>query len=131
MLSAWNQLFQCRQHLATVTHPQGESVWTVKESTEVSTQYRVIQNCFCPALTGTKHVAVREAATDNQATEVRQLDSLSQQITHVYIEGSKASAFQCGAHLNMTVDTLLAQNGDLRAHRIRKRSDHILAHIKC
>lgn len=57
-------------HLAAVAHAQGEGVLAVEERGELVAAAFVHQDGLGPALTGTEHVAVGEAAAGDQAFEV-------------------------------------------------------------
>ena len=67
-----------------------------------------------PALAGAQHVAVGEAAAGGEAAEARELDAAGEDVAHVHVDRLEAGAVERRRHLDLTVDALLAQDGDAR-----------------
>ena len=131
VLGTRDQVFQMRQHLAAITHPQRKGIFAEEETVEVLAEGFVVQHGLGPAATGTQYIAIGEPATGHQPLEIFQLHAASQQIAHVHINGVKTDTVEGRGHLGLTVNALLAQNRHLRA---RARVDHgrgqVLGHIE-
>src|SRR5262249_51168661 len=76
----------------------------------------VEQDRFGPALAGTEHVTVGEAAAGDQTLEFIETASPAQQVRHVYIVRCEAAGVEHRRGLHLAVDTLLAQYRDRPAH---------------
>ncbi len=118
VVAARDQLTQVGEHLAAVAHAQGEGVRAGKERGESFTGDAVEQDRLGPALTGAEDVAVGEAAAGDQTAEVGQVNAAAEDVAHVHVDRAETGAVEGCRHLDLTVDTLLTQNGDTRAHPI-------------
>ena len=119
VIGAGNELAQRGHHLTAIAHTERERVGSSKERCEFLAQTRVEQNRFRPALTRSEHIAIREAAADDEALIVVQARPLSEQVGHVDIEGGKAGAIETSRHLDVAVHTLLAEDRHFGTHAFR------------
>ena len=77
----------------------------------------VEQNALGPAFTRPQNISVTKTAAGCEALEIRQGNPTTQDICHVNVDTSKSSPIESSRHLDFAVDTLLAQDGDLRLRR--------------
>jgi hypothetical protein len=57
-----------------------------------------------------QHVPVAEAAAGHQPVEVLQREPAFQQVRHVHVDRGEPGPIERGRHLDLAVDTLLAQH---------------------
>lgn len=87
---ARNDGFQIAHHLAAVANAQAEGIAALEELRELLSQLGIEQYGLGPAFTCTQHVAVGKATDRDQAAEVSQSGTSSDQIAHVHIDCGKA-----------------------------------------
>src|SRR6185312_7569660 len=85
-----------------------------EERLELRTQHVVVEDRRGPAATGAEHIAIEESATDGKAAKISQLHSAAGEIGHVHVDRLETGARERGGHLDLAVDTLLAQNRHAR-----------------
>ena len=112
-LGTGDQFVQVAHHLAAVAHTQGKTVLALEEGLEAITGAAVEQNRLGPTLASAEHVTVGEAATGHQSLELLQADAAAEDIAHMHVDGSEAGTVEGRSHFHLTIDALLAQDGDL------------------
>src|SRR5581483_11027017 len=100
-------------HLAAIAHTQRKGVATCEEGSELLSKARAEKNGTRPALARTQGIAIAEAATSDKALVVAQASAAGLQVAHVHIKGVEACSMQGIAHLDLAIDTLLAQDSEL------------------
>ena len=124
--SAGNQVAQRAHHLAAVAHAEAEDVGARKECGERVAYRGVETDGLGPALAGAQHVAVGKAAAADEALEVGEREATRRKVAHVHVVRVEARAVERGGHLDLPVDTLLAQDGNLGTNPRRDiRRGHI------
>ena len=98
-------------------------------------ELRVEHDRARPALTGAERVAVAEAAAGDEALEHVEPRAAGLQVGHVHVEGVEAGLVHRVAQLDVAVDALLAQDGELGARRQvqRGRGDGVerASNVRC
>ena len=133
--AAGDDLVQVAHHLAAIADAERETVGAREERFELVAGASIEQDGFRPALAGAEHVSVREAAAGSNACEIAQRRPAADDVAHVHVERGESRALECGGHLDLSVDALLAQDGDPRTgaggdHRCC-RAGHVWARIEC
>ena len=117
-------------HLAAVAHAQREGVAAAEEGRELLGQHRVEEDRARPALAGAQRVAVAEAAAGDEALELVEPRAAGLQVAHVHVEGVEAGLRHRVAHLDLRVDALLAQDGELRPRVVDERRGDVLGRVE-
>ena len=118
-LGAGNDRFQVRQHLAAVAHAEAEGVLAREEGGELVGQLGVEEDGLGPALAGSEHVAVGEAAHRDHAVEVGELRAAGDQVAHVDVDRGKAGPVHRPSGLDVRIDALLTQDRHAWTHASR------------
>ena len=117
-------------HLAAVADAEREGVAAVEEGGELLGQRRVEQDRARPAFAGAQRVAVAEAAAGDEALELVEPRAAGLQVAHVHVEGVEAGLRHRVAHLDVAVDALLAQDGELGPRRGDERRGDVLGRVE-
>ncbi len=112
VLRAGDQRAQIAHHLAAVADPEREGIAAPEERFELVARARVEQDGLGPALARAQHIAVGEAAAGREALEVLQAHAPGDDVAHVHVDRLEAGAVERRGHLDLAVDTLLAQDRD-------------------
>ena len=106
-----NDRVEVAHHLAAIANAESESIGTGEEAGEFGAGAFVEKDALGPAFAGTENVAVAKATAGDEATEVFERNAARQDVSHVDIDGLKPCTVEGGGHFDLTVNTLLAQDG--------------------
>ena len=109
-----DEVLELREHLAAVAHAEREGVLAVEERLEHGLQPAVEEDGARPARTRAEDVAVAEAAARDEALEVGEVHAAREKVRHVDVHALEPRERERRAHLDVSVDALLAQDRDAR-----------------
>ena len=114
MLGPGDQLPQLAHHLAAVAGAEGESVAAREKRAELVPRACVEQDGLRPARARPEDVSVGESSARGEALEPGEGNPGRGDVAHVNVVRVESGPIERRSHFDLTVDSLLAQDRDLR-----------------
>lgn len=116
-LGAGDDHLELGEELATVADTEGEGVVSVEEGLELLSGDVMEKDRFGPSVTSTEDISVRESTASSDTPEALERDLTRDDVRHVDVDGLESRGGERPGHLDVTVDTLLSEDGDLGLRR--------------